>query len=85
VHKVDWHEFDRAKPAVDAPDKLVDSRSKVLVFFDILARWHGELHQDDLIIDHQFAKLGISKEKETLAFPIHSGCSERNTSKAWSF
>jgi len=37
VHKVDWHELDSAKPAINTPNELVYSRSQILVFFNILA------------------------------------------------
>ena len=48
VHEVDWHELDGAELAVDAPDKLVDDSAEVLVLFDVLARGHSDLHQDNL-------------------------------------
>ena len=40
--------FDRAEPAIDAADELVDARAQVLVLFDILSRRNGELDEDDL-------------------------------------
>lgn len=48
VHKVDRHKLNRAKAPIDAPDKLVDGRAKVLVLFHVLPRWNGELHQNNL-------------------------------------
>jgi hypothetical protein len=45
---MDGHEFDRTEPTVDSADQLVDHRAEVLVLFDVLTRWNGELHEDDL-------------------------------------
>lgn len=48
VQEVDRHPIDRAEPAVDPPDQLVDRRAQVLVLLDVLARRHGDLDEDDL-------------------------------------
>ena len=45
---MDGHEFNGAKFAVDAADKLVDDGAQVLVLFDVLAGGDGNLYEDDL-------------------------------------
>lgn len=42
------HKLNRAEATVNSPDELVDRKTKVLIFFDILTRGHGDLHQDYL-------------------------------------
>jgi hypothetical protein len=45
---VDRHELDGAKFAVDASNKLIDDCAEVLVLFDVLPRWNGDLDKHDL-------------------------------------
>jgi hypothetical protein len=59
VHKVDGHELDCPEAPVDAPYKLVHRRAQILVLFDVLPRWHGELHEHDLA-----DPLGVLREEE---------------------
>lgn len=48
MQEVDGHELDGAEFAVDAADELVDDGAEVLVLFNILARGHGDLDEDNL-------------------------------------
>ena len=45
---MDRHKLDRAKASVDTTDEFVDRRAQILILLDVLARWHGELHEYDL-------------------------------------
>jgi hypothetical protein len=48
MHKVYRHKLDSAETSVDAADEFVYSCAQILVFLDILSRWHSELCEDDL-------------------------------------
>ena len=48
VHVVDRHELDGSESSVDSTDQLVDTGTQVLVLFDVLSGWDGELNQYDL-------------------------------------
>jgi hypothetical protein len=46
MKKMDGHEFNGTKFAVDPADQLVDNGAEILVFFDILSAGNGDLDQN---------------------------------------
>src|SRR5689334_22467105 len=45
MQEVYWRKFYRTVHAVNSTDELVDAGPEVLIFLDILARWHGDLNK----------------------------------------
>lgn len=74
---------DSTESTVDFADQLIDTCSQILVLFDILSRWDGQLDQHDL--GQRVSTRSKGQDMTILTFSTHSGCWERKISKLCSF